>query len=121
MLDWKTNIISPVIVAICLSVIYWSYDKVNERMTEYENLIELHPEILKDLKDLKGIKEGLVQEYRGFKAKTNLRLKDVEAKQDGVIVNELSTMRKDFILSQRRDSSKFEKVFSRLDYLKDLH
>ena len=120
-MDWKSNILSPVIVAICLSVIYWSYDKANERITEYEDLIELHPEILKDLKALKQVKEELIQEYRGFKAKTNARLKDVEGKQDVIITKELNRINSIRKNQRREDSLLFNKAFKRLDYLKNLH
>lgn len=121
MLDFKNNIISPIIVSISLGVMYWAYDKVNEKTNEYQKLVETHPEILQDLQELKEVKGELTNEYKVFKAKTNVRLKDLEAKQDGVFVKEFPQLMSEIRRVSKRDSLYKDKVEGELNYLRSLH
>ena len=113
MLDYKSNIISPLIVAIFLGVGTLLYNKLEEKTTEFEKLVKNHPEVLEDLKHLSSIGDEMQTEYRYFKSKTNKRLAKLESKPKTnlkPIYNELS-----------KDSILINKAFLRLDFLKSLH
>ena len=113
MLDWKSNILSPVIVAVLLSIIYWSYDKLEEKTNKFNELVEKHPEIIKDLEEVDRVKNEMQTEYRAFKAKTNFRLTELESKSD---VNLKPIKRR-----LKTDSSDIKIIYDRLNYLKNLH
>lgn len=113
MLDWKSNILSPVLVAIFLGAGTIFYNKIEEKTTEFETLVNNHPEVLEDLKNLSNIGDEMQREYRYFKAKTNRRLNTLENKPNANL--------NPIYVRLNSDSSKINKAFKRLDYLKSLH
>jgi len=113
MLDWKSNIVSPLIVAIFLGGGTILYNKVEEKTTEFQLLVSNHPEVLEDLRNLRNVKDEMKKELRLFKAKTNRRINTLEQVPKAnlnPIYNRLNL-----------DSSRINKAFYRLDYLKSLH
>lgn len=113
MLDWKSNILSPVLVAVFLGAGTILYNKLEEKTIEYNKLVSNHPEVMDDLRNLRDVKDEMQKEYKYFRAKTNNRLIKLEkAPQTNLkpIYNKLS-----------KDSLLINKVFSRLDYLRNLH
>jgi hypothetical protein len=113
MLDWKSNILSPVLVAVFLGVGTLLYNKLEQKTTEFETLVNKHPEVLEDLNNLSSIKDDMQKEYKYFKAKTNKRLGKLENKP----AISLTPIYKRLSI----DSSNVEIAFKRLDFLKSLH
>jgi methylphosphotriester-DNA--protein-cysteine methyltransferase len=80
-IDLKNGVFAPVLTALLLGVGGKMYYNVEEKLDQINELIEKHPELEETLHDLHNVKVEMQKEYRGFKAKTELRLKELEAQE----------------------------------------